>query len=251
MARVLTQETSLSRKRRSLLRESGVLGTLVKIEWAVGAVLVVTGAFVFAIQQSTALIWPGLVIAAVGGGHYLKIKQNRREEQHVQWGLQGEHQVTATLEEVLNNEHYIINDYVVKLGRKTAQIDHLVISPHGIFAIETKNWGGHIEGDENEDTWTQQSRSDRPPLKRANPIRQVKRHVEFLTTKLKQSGIDWPDIKGVVVFTSPKATSYVHNATMEILKPAEAAAAIARFKGQRTYTDEEVTKVVNLLMRGL
>ncbi|HMO52287.1 MAG TPA: nuclease-related domain-containing protein [Kiritimatiellia bacterium] len=249
MARILTQETSLTRKRVALLKEVSALSWLVRVEGVAAGILLAAGAWRYLFHQHAGLWWAGCAVAALWGGHLLKIRQNQREEKHVQWGLQGEREMNRILEETLDNSHYVINDLLVRIGRKTAQVDHVIISPRGLFAIETKNWGGHIEGDENEDSWTQKSRMDRPPLPRSNPIKQVRRHVEFLAGKLKQAGMDWPDIRGLVVFTSPKATWYVHNATQEILTPREAAAAIARFQGGRTYSESEVTAAVNLFMR--
>jgi len=40
-------------------------------------------------------------------------------------------------------------------GKGTAQIDHVVVSPFGIFVIETKNMAGWIFGDERSRQWTQ------------------------------------------------------------------------------------------------
>lgn len=40
-------------------------------------------------------------------------------------------------------------------GQGTAQIDHIVLSPYGIFVIETKNLSGWIYGREREPRWTQ------------------------------------------------------------------------------------------------
>lgn len=250
MARILTLETSLSRKRQSLLKESAALRRLVRIELAVAAVGVVAGIPLWLLYDRPVLLEAGVLLAALAGGHVLKVRQNASEERHVQWGLEGERKVTGLLNELLDKSHFIINDFKVQIGRRTAQIDHLVISPRGLFAIETKNWGGHVEGDENEDTWTQQGREGRPPMPRHNPIKQVRRHVEFLQGKLEQNGINWPDVKGLLVFTSPKATHYVHNATMEILTPREVALAITRSNGSRLYTEDEVSAVVNLFMRG-
>jgi restriction system protein len=34
------------------------------------------------------------------------------------------------------------------------ELDHVVLSAHGIFVIETKNYGGWIFGSENDQTWT-------------------------------------------------------------------------------------------------
>lgn len=41
-------------------------------------------------------------------------------------------------------------------GKGTTQIDHVVVSPFGIFVIETKNYRGWIFGSEKQRQWTQQ-----------------------------------------------------------------------------------------------
>lgn len=64
----------------------------------------------------------------------------------------------------------------------TSQIDHLVISPFGLFIIETKNKKGWIFGSEQDTTWTQsvygKKYSFQNPLKQA--FRQKKVLSEFL-----------------------------------------------------------------------
>ena len=51
----------------------------------------------------------------------------------------------------------VFNDVVLPRpdGKGTTQIDHVVVSPFGIFVIETKNYGGWIFGDEDSRYWTQ------------------------------------------------------------------------------------------------
>lgn len=65
-------------------------------------------------------------------------------------GFEGENQVTKTLSSTLNDEYYLINDVQLPDG-KNGNIDHVVLGPTGIFAIETKNQGGKIEC--NGDVW--------------------------------------------------------------------------------------------------
>lgn len=63
-------------------------------------------------------------------------------------------------------------------GPGTTQIDHVVVSPHGIFVIETKNYRGWIFGSPDHRQWTQQIyRSKR---KFQNPIHQNMLHVRAL-----------------------------------------------------------------------
>ncbi|MES2982897.1 MAG: nuclease-related domain-containing protein [Verrucomicrobiota bacterium] len=60
----------------------------------------------------------------------------------------------------------------------TTQIDHLVVSPFGIFVIETKNYRGWIFGSEKQREWTQQIYQNKKRFQ--NPLHQNKLHVKAL-----------------------------------------------------------------------
>ncbi|MFN5580765.1 MAG: nuclease-related domain-containing protein, partial [Akkermansiaceae bacterium] len=60
----------------------------------------------------------------------------------------------------------------------TTQIDHVVVSPFGIFVVETKNYRGWIFGSEKQPQWTQQI--FRKKHKFQNPLHQNKLHVKAL-----------------------------------------------------------------------
>ena len=55
----------------------------------------------------------------------------------------------------LPQEYKVFNDVVFKTKKGTTQIDHIVVSKYGIFAIETKNYRGDIYGDDYRNEWTQ------------------------------------------------------------------------------------------------
>jgi hypothetical protein len=63
-------------------------------------------------------------------------------------GYEGEKNVTQHLKSTLSDDYLLINDVV--LPPYDGNIDHIVLSPKGIFAIETKNHRGRITfyGDE-------------------------------------------------------------------------------------------------------
>lgn len=67
-------------------------------------------------------------------------------------------------------------------GPGTTQIDHVVLSPHGVYVIETKNINGWIFGKEQDSQWTQQLY--RKKFFFQNPLRQNCLHVEALRTFL-------------------------------------------------------------------
>lgn len=71
-----------------------------------------------------------------------------------QKGKRGEMRVSSILAK-LPNEYTVLNDLVVMTDKGTTQIDHVVVSKYGLFAIETKNYRGDIYGDDNRKEWTQ------------------------------------------------------------------------------------------------
>ena len=69
-------------------------------------------------------------------------------------GAFGERTVSGRLNSL--GEHYIvIDDLLIPNAHGDTQIDHVVVSPFGIFVIETKCWSGWISGGENSAQWTQ------------------------------------------------------------------------------------------------
>ena len=68
-------------------------------------------------------------------------------------GKRGEQRVFSILKR-LPDEYYIWNDIVLQRNGYSVQIDHVVISPYGIFVIETKAIKGKIRGTESGYFWT-------------------------------------------------------------------------------------------------
>ncbi|WP_281426454.1 nuclease-related domain-containing protein [Paenibacillus sophorae] len=60
-----------------------------------------------------------------------------------------------------------------------SQIDQLVVSPYGLFVIETKNYNGEIKGGRKDEYWTVSNR-----YKMYNPIRQNYGHIKALESHL-------------------------------------------------------------------
>lgn len=64
-------------------------------------------------------------------------------------------------------------------GQGSTQLDHVVVSPFGIFVIETKNYKGWIFGSEKQRQWTQQIYRTKHRFQ--NPLHQNHLHVKALT----------------------------------------------------------------------
>ena len=77
----------------------------------------------------------------------------------------------------------------------TTQIDHVVVSRHGIFVIETKNYGGWIFGKAGDKTWTQ--KFPRRSNTFQNPLRQNYKHVRTLA---ELTGADEAALFSLIVF---------------------------------------------------
>ena len=112
-------------------------------------------------------------------------------------GAIGEWFVSRMLKGGLPETDYIIlNDVYLPLpDGTTTQVDHIVVSRYGIFAVETKNYSGWIFADANSKVWTQTIYRKKSTFQ--NPMRQNYRHVCAIADNL---GIDKSYVKGVVVF---------------------------------------------------
>lgn len=57
--------------------------------------------------------------------------------------------------EGLPEGYKILDNVMLRTKNGTTQIDHVVVSKHGVFAIETKNYRGTIYGTDSANEWTQ------------------------------------------------------------------------------------------------
>lgn len=98
----------------------------------------------------------------------------------------------------LPNEYVLFNDLLFENNGISTQIDHIVVSPYGVFVIETKGYRGWILGGEDSEYWTQTIYDNKYKL--YNPIRQNAGHVRFLRHMLSCS-VNIPFIP-IVVFNN-------------------------------------------------
>jgi hypothetical protein len=90
----------------------------------------------------------------------------------------GERRVRNELDRLDLKECKILNDIMLMTSKGTSQIDHIVISPYGIFVIETKNYNGWIHGSDNSEYWTKTVY--RRKYQFHNPIKQNWSHIYAL-----------------------------------------------------------------------
>ena len=95
-------------------------------------------------------------------------------------GAFGETLLAAVLRRKLDASHYhVLNDIYLPLDDgSTTQIDHVVVSPFGVFVIETKTYKGWIFGNSRDAQWTQVLHRRKSRFQ--NPLRQNYLHVQRL-----------------------------------------------------------------------
>lgn len=114
-------------------------------------------------------------------------------------GKMGEFAVAAHVKLYLDRDSYtLLNDCTLPDEQnQTTQIDDILLSPFGIFVIETKNYKGWIFGSQHQKTWTQ--KIYKKSFKFQNPLHQNYKHQKVLEAVL--SDIVEPQfIHSLVVF---------------------------------------------------
>ena len=99
-------------------------------------------------------------------------------------GEKGEKKVADVLESI-SEPHYVLHDVTLRnpASELTHQLDHILIHPHGLFVIETKNYSGTIIMDEISGTWKKLIHGHEERF--FSPIAQNKSHVRTLRKALK------------------------------------------------------------------
>ena len=79
---------------------------------------------------------------------------------------------------------YLINDILLPISEgKVTQVDHIYVSPYGVFVIETKALAGSIYGKTSDDNWVTFLSGQKYQI--YNPVRQNALHVAALETNVK------------------------------------------------------------------
>ena len=111
-------------------------------------------------------------------------------------GIVGEFLVNTAARLFLpKDEYHLIKDVTLQTEDGTTQIDHIIVSRYGLFAIETKNMKGWIFGSANQKTWTQ--KIYKYTYKFQNPLHQNYKHIKTLEALL---AIPASAIHSLVVF---------------------------------------------------
>ena len=170
-------------------------------------------------------------------------------------GKEGElhvHNILAQLPE----EYTILDDVMLKTGSGTTQIDHVVVSRYGVFAIETKNYRGDIYGNDDRQQWTQVIVTDVTYMKKwyktytyvtknrfYNPVKQSVSHANAIKRTL---GV-WPNLKVVPIVVFAGSAVLKNVTTQHHVVYDDQLLAPLRSYSYPCLSDADVAQVVNRL----
>lgn len=156
--------------------------------WPLGAG-VFLGGFALATWVVAGHAWGSLLLAlslaVVGLGLYWGM----RRTENFYTGARGEERVSSILRN-LPERYHVFNDFVAR----GVHVDHVVVGPPGVFAIETKCWNGVVTVERGEVLIDGMTPS-RPPL------RQVAREAALVKEELARLGWNG-DVTPVLTFAS-------------------------------------------------
>jgi hypothetical protein len=210
-------------------------------------------------------LWPALVLAGLAllsglGLIYYEWRYRcySRRRGQLSSGLRGQRRMTKLLG-LLDDDYYLINN--LKLPDRADDVDHLVVGPNGVFALETKNHRGRIFWREGQ--WYQSKVSRSGHLQPETPIRdpsqQLKRNVDYLRSCINHTDRElsrrtrlW--IEGAAVFTHPAVSldlppEVTAALPFPVLRARDLPAHIVGHVPRHTYTKADVRQIVDLFGR--
>ena len=230
MAKTLTNERSLGRRQADIARELVFLKRMRILEWAGSLVCLAAGLLVKLSGGGVHLLILGVMLVFIALGHEARRGESAKELADME-GMRGaKEDVARLLDEKLANDHFVLNDLHLKVGREKCWIDHLVVAPSGIFVLNTLNWSGKIIGDTSKQAHVWKIRSPDGKARPArNPVGRTLRERRILCNWLKGTSLIWERVFPLVVLAHPQAEIAVTNAERRVLTPEQAVTFINDF----------------------
>lgn len=117
--------------------------------------------------------------------------------------------VRVILKSCVTPESYVFHDLYFHNGKRSYQIDHLVVSPNGIFVIETKNYLGLVYGDASDHNIKRKVFLKQ--YKTYNPAKQNEYHLDYLRRNLPIIASYADTLRSIIVFAGFTKLRLRHN----------------------------------------
>jgi len=153
-------------------------------------------------------------------------------------GVIGEWKVNILINRFLDKtDYHLIKNVTLPTDNGTTQIDHIVVSPFGLFVIETKNMKGWIFGSEHQKQWTQ--KIYKYSGKFQNPLHQNYKHTKTLEACLN---VPTGSIFSVIIFIGDSTfkTPMLNNVTF-----ARGGIEYIKSKKNIVLSDNQVSEIIN------
>ncbi len=179
----------------------GVPGEWARVKGVItGLVPVFAAVFALGVAVTLALVGSlvvgmTLLLVSLSAGLYCAVKGFRRIERHF-LGARGEERVAGILAS-LSERYHVFNDFTA-CG---TNVDHVVVGPAGVFAVETKFWNGKVTIEDGR-ILVDGERPSRPPLS------QIQRESDCVRRELEKTG--WRGaVTPLLVFASDSFASHI------------------------------------------
>jgi len=154
-------------------------------------------------------------------------------------GKRGEMAISDALGS-LSDDYIVLNDLMLPDGK--GNVDHLVMGPNGLFAIETKNYSTFVKC--SGDDWFVNGKKIRSLSKQAKRNAIAVR--ENLAAVFADQGNRLPFVTALLVFVNGKGRFSIKNPTIPVLRSSELAEFIARYNSARppSITSPELRRAI-------
>jgi len=178
----------------------------------------------------------GIIVGGIFGVIALK---NFDEAENFKRGKEGEKAVVNTLQE-LDDSWWLIND--VKITKKGGNIDHILLSPKGVFVLEAKNYEGSIRC--YQDEWSKRRKRRKRFIPRYFPIESVSKQARFEAFSLRRllrmkAKLDI-GVVPICVFTNPEVKLKVIKPRVKVLKIRHLTKFLQKIKPKQPLSEKEL-----------
>jgi hypothetical protein len=159
-------------------------------------------------------------------------------------GVEGENMVTQVLKSKLKDDYYLVNDvlYVNDRGYKE-NIDHVVLGPNGIFAIETKHYSGKVT--------CKGSYWQVPFPFGRSPSSQAKGNAYWVKKAIDTSGFEtfrvW--VEPIVVFSNPDVELEIVDPEVEVVRLDELVNSITSYDNGYSFSPERLKLIGEKILK--
>jgi len=200
------------------IRSFGIFALLI----VVGVAMFTMGAYF--VTPLLFVAWVPLAASAIFLRHYYTWEA----------GTWGERAVVRVLRE-LDDSCYLLSN--VKLPRGRGDIDHILLSPNGVFVIETKNYSGRVVCDR--DAWYRQQRKAKEETRVDSISEQARRNGLGLRDFLWEKKRFRVYVSPICVFTNPSVELELREPVMPVLRLRELTRFVQSVRRSTSLTDQE------------